>query len=187
MRFSGAQLEVGTYPTSLIVSTSTSVARNSDQISATVPAVPAGATGKWCVAGTYQPLGTWVVAASRLRWNLGTISAANSSQASVEPTIGLSAASYNAAAAVKYVAASTAAFVADSSHRIVDCNNAGTISIYDSSALVSGAASGAGTGIVTTSPTTLYFGNASTGGTAFGGFVKSLKICGPAKNAKECR
>jgi hypothetical protein len=36
-RFSGAQLEVGTYPTSLIVTTTTATARNADVVTFTAP------------------------------------------------------------------------------------------------------------------------------------------------------
>jgi hypothetical protein len=180
-RFSGAQLEVGTYPTSLIVTTTTATARNADQVSATVPAVPA----KWCLAVTgYRP-GDWVQGTtSTYAWSLG------SGPVGTEPNIVSLGSRYfsvfDAAAGQKFIGPYTEPDGA-LSHRLISCGSStGSMQLSIDGAL-STTTAGAGTGILGTPSTTLYFGaSGSTGLQAWGGYLKNLKICS-AKNPKECR
>jgi hypothetical protein len=178
-RFSGAQIEVGTYPTSLIVTTTTATARNADQISATVPAVPA----KWCVAVTAMPEEgrAWSIAGQIFRmWSLATgADGANTALAddTVFPYV-LDASS--GVRQVAYTAPSSAA------HRMIGCSTSGALSLSIDGALT-GTASGAGAGILTTPQTTLHFGKVGNSTSYnWAGYLKNLKICS-AKNPKECK
>jgi hypothetical protein len=169
-RFSGAQLEVGTYPTSLIVSTSTSVLRASDAVSATVPAVPAN---RWCWAITALPeegrawsgltnqntllhLGDNVVAADNSIWDATRYLVRDS--------------------AAGFSIYTNSAHESNVAHRLVSCNNAGTVTMSSDGAAVSLTKSGAGTGLQATMPTTLRIGTQNTAGSEFGGFVKNVSL-----------
>jgi hypothetical protein len=182
-RFSGAQLEVGTYPTSLIVSTSTSVARNSDQISATVPAVSGG---KVCLAGTFSPDtgNTWAAlqsgAIARFL-SLGTSASANLFEIN-----GNLVNTYDAAAGRKYYTYS--ALAQATSHRLIACSNVGSMALTMDAATVALTPTGAGTGILGTTGTTLYFGTESTAnvGAYFGGAIKNVKL-GIGKTPKDIK
>ena len=181
-RFTGAQVEVGTYPTSLIVTTTTATARNADAVSATVPAVPS----KWCVAGNFAPAtGTWGDAGSGgggLMWTIGTTyNAANTASSWTNHSLWV----FDSSAAAKDLGAfpSTPA----SPWRFVTCNSLGSLSLTVNGLVVDTTATGAGTGVLTTPSTTLLLGHRSgSAGYEFGGFIKNLKICS-AKNAKECK
>jgi hypothetical protein len=170
-KFSGAQLEVGTYPTSLIVTTTTATARNADQISATVPAVPA----KWCWAVTALPEegAAWATLSAFRFWGLGTAGGNNAAFANatlfrVE----------DGTSADKDLATT---LPATGSIRPIWCNTSGVLSV---AGITQGSASGAGTGLFATAPTTLYIGQRSSGAEQFSGFLKSLKLWS-AKSTKE--
>jgi hypothetical protein len=182
-RFSGAQLEVGTYPTSLIVTTSTATARNADQVSATVPAVPGDATGKWCVAVTATPENgrAWQAdgAGANVAWGIGQTSG------------GLRAVTSNSnffvfdAAAASKIGTYTAPAAA--SHRIVSCNNQGTLSLAIDGATVALTMTGAGTGILGAAQTALFIGQSTASAGQFGGYLKSLKLCSKISGPKDCK
>jgi hypothetical protein len=180
-RFSGAQLEVGTYPTSLIVTTSTSVVRNSDAVSATVPAVPA----KWCVAVTALPEEgrSWIAGTPHI-WSLGNsynVATANAAYLSSQ-YFGI----VNAAVAQQYIGPYTAPSIA--SHRMIACGAPGAMTLTIDGVTPALTVNG-GTGAFGTAPTTLNIGWTGATGTPlnFGGFLKSIKLCGNAKTWKDCR
>jgi hypothetical protein len=175
-RFSGAQLEVGTYPTSLIVTTSTATARNADAVSATVPSVPSAG---WCIAGTFKPTsGAWPNALSL--WTLGdTYNAANRASSWGNSALYI----VDAASGVKDLGD----FAVDpvSPWRIVTCNKLGSLSAAVNGILVDSTSTGAGTGILTTPATTLHFGAQASGGTISDWYIKGVKVC-KASKTKEC-
>jgi hypothetical protein len=175
-RFSGAQLEVGTYPTSLIVTGGgTSVLRAADAISATVPAVPS----KFCMAGSYKPPETmkWNANAGQPVLSFGASGAANSASLTSAYTQ-----MWGPASATTYGRYSTGIDTTTGSHRLVSCwvdstpgfaIDGATASLTDYNV--------AANSKWTTVPTTL---NLSLGNSAM--LLKNLKICA-AKSAKECR
>jgi hypothetical protein len=181
--FGQVQHEIGTFPSSNILTTSTATARNADAVSATVPAVPSGATGKWCLAGTYKPNAAW--ATSGLMWRLAetpTSDAANDALmgASTGAAIGV----YDSTGTIKL---GTGAVPSDGARRIVGCDSAGTLSVSVDGAAQTLTLSGAGTGIITTPSTNLRLGQSTDGQTnQFGGFLKSIKICKASKPG-DCR
>jgi hypothetical protein len=183
-RFSGAQLEVGTYPTSLIVSTSTSVARNSDQISATVPAVPA----KWCIAVTAQPEERRAWASSSLphTWSLGSVPSAMATWEYNDATNFVVGTRDATNAANNFTSTATVASLLPTSvaARMVTCGGStGRIQLSLNGTPVAGAQTGVGTGISGIGITTLTFSRPSF---EFGGYLKNLKICKASKPG-ECK
>jgi hypothetical protein len=164
MRFSGAQLEVGTYPTSLIVSTSTSVARNQDAVSATVPSLPA----KFSVAGTFKK-NTGAPWTSGTPWSLGTAAGANSANLTMGAA-NLVFTLIDGSTASKTCTVTAPGYAAGSSNALTAKGLAGTLSLTGGCTQA-----GAGTGQFGTAPTTLYLG-ATSAGDQFGGFVKGLTL-----------
>jgi hypothetical protein len=178
-RFAAGYLTVSAtgpaYPTSHISVAGTSVQRNADAVSATVPAVPS----KWCVAvtakapfrswrqtGTNYLLGTGIYGETNA-WFLSDMYLQVFDGATVQKYIG------------DYAEPSTA------SHRVVACDASGAMSLTIDGGLLSLAGGGAGTGIMTSPVTTLYFGHNALGANQSMTF-KNLKICS-AKSAKECK
>jgi hypothetical protein len=164
-RFSGAQLEIGTYPTSLIVTAGTAVARNADTISATVPAVPA----KWTLQGSFKPTHAW---SSGSLWGLGTAAGANSASLVQGATDLVLSVIDNASGAKTCTVAP--GFASGSTQLVKATDKAGTL-LRPTGCVQAGA----GTGLFVTPPTTLYIGTLSSTGTEFGGFIKSLKVVTP--------
>ena len=166
-RFSGAQLEVGTYPTSLIVTTTSALPRNLDAVSATVPSVPAKG---WCISGNWMPTsGTWPNALSL--WTLGdTYNAANRASSWGNSSIYI----VDAASGVKDLGDYTDPVAP---WKIVTCNANGNLSLAVNGVLVDESATGAGTGILTTPATTLHFGAQASGGTIGPWAIKNVKVC----------
>lgn len=159
-RFTGAQLEVGTYPTSLIVTTTTAGVRNADAVSATVPAVPSGFAVKVdAVAYADQTTAT----GTRV-WSLGT-SGANTASLDIKSIFTVT----DAASGVK--AFTTTSIPSYTSHALTVLDKGGTLSMN-----LPGSVSGAGTGLLATPPTTLYFGSASGTSLHLGGTIKGLKL-----------
>jgi hypothetical protein len=174
-RFSGAQLEVGTYPTSHIVTTSTATARNADQVSATVPAV---AGDKFCLAGTFLPEEgmTWATVGSARTWMIG-----NATYGSAFMNMSLLG-NYDATPALRQRAWTPPT---SGAVRASFCTASALLDVK-LSAGTAGVLSGTGTGLMGTSLTTLYIGQRSNGAEQFPGYLKNLKIC-KASKAKECR
>lgn len=183
-----AQIECpGSYRTSFIPSAGTSAARNADQVSATVPAVPS----KWCIAVTAKPeegraweIGTNVAA----MWSLGATGTANSSALYADVHLGSGVyqslfRTYDSSVAARYIAANEPS---PGQARIVACDSAGQFSLtYDGVAQTPTASVTTGSGLFATPPTALRFGDLSDGSVPFGGFLKNLKIC-KATKTKEC-
>jgi hypothetical protein len=189
MRF-GAVDFVGsaTFPTSHISVAGTATARNADAVSATVPAVPAGATGKWCLAVTAQPEEgrAWATSGYTMALSMGTFGAANSTSVNFYSDGKMYWSVRDATAGDRYIDPAFT-FTAGSAHRVVVCNSGGTLKATWDGSPVTATATGPGAGVFGTSPTSLRFGDVSSGAYTFGGYLKNLKICGPAKNAKECK
>lgn len=177
-RFTGAQLEVGTYPTSLIVTTGTSAARNADQVSATVPAVPS----KWCVAGTYKPEEgrSWINDA--YAFSTGALNGANSAAMAPWSDGKLYWSVRDGAADFRQVSP-TPSFAVGSSHRLIACSLPLLVTA-DGVPLTTNVVGSNTPGAIPS--TTLYFGGTSTGAATFGGFLKNLKLCAAA-NYKGCK
>jgi hypothetical protein len=170
----GAQLEVGTYPTSLIVTTSTATARNADAVSATVPAVPA----KWCVAVTAKP------EEGRAWANLANIWLLGSGAPVLDYTYVSATAGFVVGSNTKTFTSADQTLVAGSSHRLVTCGNPTGRSLAIDG--VTKALVEAGAAFSTSYSTTLNIGASSVGGTPFGGFLKDLRIYS-AKSFKEAK
>ena len=173
-RFSGAQLEVSTYPTSLIVTTTTATARNADAISATVPAVPSKG---WCISGNWKPTsGAWPNALSL--WTLGdTYNAANRASSWGNSSLYI----VDAASGVKDLGDYTDPV---SPWKIVTCNANGSLSLSVNGVLVDSTSTGAGTGILTTPATTLHLGAQASAGTISDWYIKNVKVWS-ARTTKE--
>jgi hypothetical protein len=186
-RFSGAQLEVGTYPTSLIVTTTTALARNADVVSATVPAVPS----KWCVAVTAKPEEgrAWADPNLPMPWGLGPTNVANSAFMYSTGTANVVRVRVNDSSNfARDTDITSTALSGGAASRLVFCNNVGSTKLTLNGSVESSGWTGAGTGLWTTPPTTLNIGMRAplTTTEQFGGYLKNLKICS-AKNAKECK
>lgn len=171
--FTGVQHEIGAYPTSNIVTTTTAVARNADIVSATIPSVPS----KWCIAATGMPgeRTAWGSFAAYRIWATGGTGANSSYIDSGGMTV------IDAAGASR-VAGYT--FPTSGSVRLIGCSTAGVLSLSATAGTV-GALSGAGTGILGTPGTTLFLGNNVIGNRSISGFLKSIKVCKASKQ-KEC-
>ena len=180
--FSAVMHEIGTYPTSHVVTTTTAMARNADAVTATVPAVPT----KWCVAVTAAPgSGTaWTIYPNlSYLWTLGVLSTANS------VGIGFLASSrtfldhYSASpTAEKYIA--SGATPSAGAHRFIGCSTSGVLSLkVDANAYST--ASGTGTGLFTTAPTTLSFSPLFST-TQIASLLKNVRVCNAPNGAKDC-
>jgi hypothetical protein len=183
-RFSGAQLEIGTYPTSLIVTAGTAVQRNADAISATVPAVPS----KWCIAVTAKPEEgrAWGSNNGGQLWSTYPGGAANNYTRLSESSV--SGGTAESRTADPGGGTRTTAFVmTGSGHRLIQCATGPALSLSVDGVL-GGAATGAGTGITAWSNVSnvLYLGTQNGTGAEFGGYLKNLKICS-AKKPGECK
>ena len=173
--FTGAMHEIGTYPTSLIVTTTTATARNADAVSATVPAVPS----KWCIAVTAKPLHAWNTDTEFL-WSLGLGTGGSPNTAAMTQTIFTVT---DAAPVQKYVAYTAPAAA---SPRMVACSTSGTLNVWADTVLKTGSITGAGSGVMTAPATTLYLGApAGAANYIWAGYLKSIRIC-KASKAKEC-
>jgi hypothetical protein len=108
-------------------------------------------------------------------WSLGT-TGANTASLDVSQAFVVT----DAAAGVKTF--TTTGAPGRSTQRVTAMDKGGTLSL-----LSTGATTGAGTGVLTTPPTTLYFGSASGTSLHLGGFIKGLKICGPVTKIGDCK
>ena len=179
--FTGVQHEIGVFPTSLVVTTTTAATRNADAVSATVPAVPT----KWCIAVTGKP-------GDKINWDVGTPTAviwslgsgANSSQVYPYYSGGIFFRVTDAASGTRDL--KTVGLISAGSHRMVACDTAGSMTFALDGTLV-GSVTGAGTGVLTTPQTTLTLGGYPDALYGLSGFVKDVKICNAPKGAKDCR
>ena len=169
-----AQIELGAFGTSWIDTTTTALARNQDTVTATIPSVPS----KWCVAATAMPVEqtAWGSLGAIRIWATGG-TGANSSYID---TGGLTV--IDAAAATR-IAGYT--FPASGSVRLIGCSTAGVLSLSATAGTV-GALSGAGTGILGTPGTTLFFGNNVISNRSISGYLKDIRIYKVTK-AKDAR
>lgn len=185
-RFAAPQLEIGPYPTSFIGPvTSVAVTRYADQISATVPSV----VKDWCITGTFKPeegLG-WATQGDRHLWALqGTLGTTNAAFGLALSTGGLKLWIYDSAVHEKGFATANLSLSAGTAYRQQYCGSANTVWLNGLRQATT--ASGVGTGILSSVPTTLYFGNTKGADFtySFGGFIKDVKFC-QAKSASKCK
>jgi hypothetical protein len=156
-----------------IIAAGTATTVIADVISVTNPATLNGKP--WCMGATVAPYaGTWAVTGSAI-----SAGASHTGANSVELDINASLADiglvYDATPTLKQQSFT----LADSkAHKLLVCNAAGTITQWVDGALVSGAGSGAGTGILGANPSTIYLGSEA-GGTPGGQavYLQNVLIC----------
>lgn len=138
---------------------------NAETHSITNP-LPSGQT-QWCIgADVDRSAGLWNAAA--VVANLGpTLDASNSASLSVDASGGATFKVVDNAAGTKQVAVAASTLKAGG-HRLVGCDNAGTLTLYVDG-VSSGSVTGAGTGVVTTMPGTVTIGSASSANYLNGG------------------
>lgn len=177
--FSGAQLEVGTYPTTYVPTTTASVTRNADALSYANPLQVSAR--KWCSTGVFDPAqrGAWLQGTQYLL-SLGTNGGASTAWLSTNYGATYDSTATQLATNV-YSAGSVAA------HRITFCDRSGIPSVFVDGAQSGAGTLGTGTGIWTTSPSTIYVAAGSIGGNEWGGYAKNLKLCTGATKPSECR
>jgi hypothetical protein len=155
---------LGSYATSWIDTAGTSVQRNADQVSATVPAV----TSKFSVAGTFKK-GNGAPWTSGTPWSLGTAAGANSASLTMGAA-DLVFTLIDGATAAKTCTVTAPGYAAGSSNALTAKDLAGTMSLTGGCTQA-----GAGSGSFGAAPTTLYLGQTSAGD-QFSGFIKSLTL-----------
>lgn len=162
------------YPTGPIVNAGSVSTRNADQVSFTNPLV--NADGSWSAGGTFTPefSRTWSISDAYL-WSLGTNVAANSARMYALADGKIYFDVYDAGAALKRVTY-THGFAAGSSHKVIGSNAAGTLTVWVDGVSVTVAASGAGTGVISTMPATVFIGEDSAGATQLGGAVSGFGL-----------
>ena len=161
----GAQVETGSYPTSYIRtegSTATRVA-SYHTVSSTLADIPVGANTAYCMGAT------WVPPVGATAWShtangvplvaIGSsYRSANEAFLYVGSTGLLNLDTTDNSSAQKRIASTGALSFA--LHRVVACNNAGTVSMFvDGAAVPSSVVGGAGTGLLTTMPSTHDIGS----------------------------
>jgi hypothetical protein len=162
--FTGSSLEIGTEPTSLIVTTSGIGSRNADAIFATVPGVPS----KWSIAGAFKK-GSGARWTSGTPWSLGTAAGANSASLTMGAA-NLVFTLIDGSTAAKTCTVTAPGYAVGSSQLLTAKDLAGTLSLTGTCTQA-----GAGTGQFGTPPTTLYLGRTSAGD-YFNGHIKNLRI-----------
>ena len=182
--FTGVQHEIPGAeqgPSSLIVTTTTAVTRNSDRVSATVPAVPS----KWCIAATAAPgsISSMATRGDSVLWWLGA-TGANTAIAYFTSTNRLVHTVTDASNTAKSLVYSSG-IAGLTATRVTACSPMSTTSITVSGVSGLPTLSGTGAGILTTPPTTLHFGVTNSGANFLGGFLSNVKVC-KATKPKEC-
>jgi hypothetical protein len=173
-----AQVESGSLWASSWIDTAGSATARSEDYVRTVgfPSLPSN----WCIAATFQP-------AEGRAWSdtqgggfrmlqAGSDGGANSFRLRLAGSLIFEV--YDGAVAVKSATATIpGSFNAGSAQRIVLCNANGTTTINVGGAVISGANTGAGTGVLAATPTDMGVGGTQAGTLQFGGFVGDVKIC----------
>lgn len=152
-----AQHELGPLATSGIATAGTSASRAADVVSIANP-IP-GST--FCMASTITPESgsAWNIGVTRRGMSLGVAAAANSTRLEWGDTNAYQYAYDNAGAAKTNTVGHS--FTAGSSHRIITCNAAGTLTMSFDGVAQAPVIGGAGTGVITTQPGTLYLGESA--------------------------
>jgi hypothetical protein len=184
-----AQVEPLAFRTSYIPTTAGAVARSSDNMNSLgFPTL----TPNWCLAATYQPAdgrswATTIGGGFRMMQG-GPDGGINSFRLRQSPP-DLIFEVYDSAAGAKQVAASgiTGTLADGSAQRIVICNASGTLTMSINGVVVSGATSGAGTGLWTASPSDMGIGQTQGAGFQFTGYIKDLNICAATANYRNCK
>jgi hypothetical protein len=172
-RFWGVQVEVGSYPTPYIPTTTTAVTR-----SATVASVPLpdfSATGTACFGVTYTPGQDWniTMGASTVVLSNYTGVLANALQLA-KGTGNLSWTVYDNAGAAKSWTWTHGLGAVRTPKRIVACMAAGTLSMYADGVAV-GSGAGVGTALQSATLTPLYLGQNS-GGQQVDGSISNVRV-----------
>lgn len=173
-RFTMAQAETGTTPTSYVPTAGTAVARNADVASVSTPA--GLAPDRWCTEVTATPFGgrAWNTAGNHIL-GAGTVSAANSW------ILYENAGVYNfslidAAVASKGWQFNTAGYVAGSTHRIAAFDSGGVLGGKDNGANLTVTPTGVGSGVMASWPATIYLGARSDAALPFDGYLSGFRI-----------
>ena len=170
-----AQIEGGSTKTSEIPTAGTALARNADQ--ATVPTPSGLSPSRWCVEVVGTPYGgrAWGAAQSYLVTG-GPNAGANSFRL-YSDTAGTAVLNvYDGSPSLRTWTSSAHGFSAGSTHRISGRDNSGVLSVFGDGASLGGSASGAGTGVFSSFPSTLYLGANSAGSLPFDGYLRDLRI-----------
>jgi hypothetical protein len=175
MWFAAPQVELSdgvTGPSSFLPTTAAAGTRAADQVSVTIPALPSS----WCISATATRTDFVTWGLSDRLWSLGT-SGANTAFLDQGASFRVDDASLGVRYSVTAVPPTTGAV------RLVACDNLGAMSLTIGS--TSSPYSGAGTGILTTPPTTLYLGGASA--SLYGNVrLSNVKVCS-AKGPGGCK
>ena len=180
--FTGVQHEIGTFPTSLVVTTTTAATRNADQVSAAVPFN----VSPWCIAETvnFHAVNNASFFAAPYDTNGANRAFLTSSGGQMYAIIG------DAAAGLKYPSAANPSWTSGVSKRLTTCFGLATVpSLRVDGVLISSGTNGTGTGMWGTPATTLYFGSSTSNATQLGGYLKNVKVCSgktPAQALKVC-
>lgn len=176
-----AQIEAGSLPSSFIPTTTAPGTRAADAVT-----VPGGMNpSAWCVAGTYTPNGPWASTARGL-YSTGSYHAANSLRSLMSATSYVYLDTTDAAAGQKEIHLSIGGGMASgSSHRIVGCDQAGTLRLYLDGTLLVTNGSGTGSGVLGTIGA-LSLGDDSTG-FILNGTISDFRICKRGTPGGDCK
>ncbi len=165
-----AQLENGAARSSKICSTTTPATRLADAISTANPLADQNA---WCIAYTVDTR-DWT---SRGFFGFGSQSSKNSTRMNTASGF-VYFAVYDSAGTAKSLSW-THGFAAGASHRLVGCNNNGTLAIISDGSVVASGGTGAGTGLVSSTMGTLSIGDINGGQPwiPLGGHIKDFRVC----------
>jgi len=184
--FNGAQVEIGTYPTSLIPTTTATVPRNADVISVQNPLVLGDR--RWCLSGSYTPVehrpwGLLSIGGANALWELGLNGGTNTGRL-LEASSGYAQFNvYDALGAVR--TGFSIRSLTLGARRIVTCVH-DVVPTITLDGTPQAAWTGGGSGVWLAMPNPLYLGTAADGTLSFGGYIQNIKVC-RTSSAGTCR
>lgn len=173
-----AQVEAGTYPSSFIASGT----RSADQSSVAFPALPS--LNDWCITVRATPGSgrSWTSGNDNRPWSAGTNGTANSADLRMTSGGAMQFAVYDSSGVAKsgYYLHGLAA---GSAHTFTACNSSGTLKLYEDGGLKTLTVVGAGTGLWSALPSTMYLGSSSAIGSEFSGSLAAYMVCPSSTDA----